>query len=394
MGAPTDSTGCDAQMLSSLPPLSEIVRQVRDQAHRGYRQNLVQHQLHRTQRALARMTRLSSAHQSVFRTMSECVRAQDKSRFAELDGAFRAVHDNCLRPITHPVDGTQQAPSFLDEMSQPCRAIVLQLLSRLRLDLTFITETLCALTHGGLLALLSKRSSWRTSSSVFAGSGPQSPQASKVMRTSVADDIRTVKLAMFGSPLETLVEYTRHMSHGENHHDDHALEIWAKICATFVVNQTPGCEKIIPAVLDIWAATLQWTGRSRLQCWLSQVLRDGAFLLESPEKQSYKTGVERRPEGQIDLGSRSEEFFRMAVDSFLDLLCDQRDGNIIPAPALEICRKVWRVMQQHPNRRQVFPSFVLIRWLTPFMSDCITFPEASLNMELHILGLTARRHTG
>ncbi|GAB1737087.1 hypothetical protein NU219Hw_g770t1 [Hortaea werneckii] len=165
-----------------------------------------------------------------------------------------------------------------------------------------------------------------------------------------------------------------------------SLDLWSTVCARLIVEQKPGSEKLVPAVLDIWTNSCHWPGKTRIELWIAETLRKGAFLLEQPSKQSFRIRAHGRPDPSADDEKKSEEFYSQATDALLELLADPSNVSVIPNKALEMCRAVWTKLQTSPGHQRGFPHFILTRWLfSSFLVQVVTLPEAfDIVSELHI----------
>ncbi|KAI7089454.1 hypothetical protein KC356_g2351 [Hortaea werneckii] len=142
----------------------------------------------------------------------------------------------------------------------------------------------------------------------------------------------------------------------------------------------PGSEKLVPAVMDIWTSSCDWPGKTRIDLWISETLRKGAFLMEQPSKQSFRIRVHGRPDSSADDEKKSEDFYSQATDALLDLLADPSNVSVIPNKALEMCRAIWTKLRTSPGHQRGFPHFILTRWLfSSFLVQVVTLPEVWLN---------------
>ncbi|KAI6957288.1 hypothetical protein KC329_g18026 [Hortaea werneckii] len=159
-----------------------------------------------------------------------------------------------------------------------------------------------------------------------------------------------------------------------------SLDLWSTVCARLIIEQKPGSEKLVPAVLDIWTSSCDWPGKTRIDLWIAETLRKGAFLMEQPSKQSFRIRVHGRPDSSADDEKKSEDFYSQATDALLDLLADPSDVSVIPNKALEMCRAIWTKLQTSPGHQRGFPHFILTRWLfSSFLVQVVTLPEVWLN---------------
>ncbi|KAI6870048.1 hypothetical protein KC334_g19109, partial [Hortaea werneckii] len=172
-----------------------------------------------------------------------------------------------------------------------------------------------------------------------------------------------------------------------------SLDLWSTVCARLIIEQKPGSEKLVPAVLDIWTSSCHWPGKTRIGLLIAETLRKGAFLLEQPSKQSFRIRVHGRPDSSADDEKKSEEFYSQATDALLELLADPSNVSVIPNKALEMCRAIWTKLQTSPGHQRGFPHFILTRWLfSSFLVQVVTLPEAfDIVCELHISDIARQR---
>ncbi|PIA91400.1 hypothetical protein CB0940_09730 [Cercospora beticola] len=378
------STAPSTNGFEDVACLSEITHLLRLQKYHKRRCLHAQEELHRLQIATAKAARLRLTAHSVQRTLAECIRAEDKSSFANLLHAFQHVCEDAAKTSHPPVPGANQSPvaakpfeSFLNDISSASRNVVLDLLAKLRYDGHFLAERISALTPKELNALLPERVVSRSSDSVFASS-TRTSRNSRPLGFAVDAQVDVLNAYAYGSPLEALI-----FGPGLPLLDDQAdrrrtTEVWATVCAKVITEQKPGSERLVPALLDIWSNFEPWLGKDRLETWMLQTLQRGAFVLEQPTKQTFRARVEGRPDVSAQDEARIEAFYAEATDSLLALFGDQHSPSVIPPGALSFCQAVSQKLRDSPQQRG-FPSFILTRWLfNSFIMDVINLPEAHM----------------
>ncbi|GAB1725245.1 hypothetical protein NU195Hw_g3996t1 [Hortaea werneckii] len=244
-----------------------------------------------------------------------------------------------------------------------------------------------------LLALLPENLAARSSDSVFGSStGSRSRVAAHL---GYLADVQTDMLSSgsFSSTLETMILSVRDLSMPQAIEERRSLDLWSTVCARLIIEQKPGSEKLVPAVLDIWTSSCHWPGKTRIGLWIAETLRKGAFLVEQPSKQSFRIRVHGRPDSSANDEKRSEEFYSQATDALLELLADPSNVSVIPNKALEMCRAIWTKLQTSPGHQRGFPHFILTRWLfSSFLVQVVTLPEAfDVVSELHISDIARQR---
>jgi hypothetical protein len=268
--------------------------------------------------------------------------------------------------------------SFVDALSAESRNVVLDFLTKVRHDGNFVADRLTALTHKELLSLLPDKGQSRSAESIF-GSSPRTSSRTSRHLGFVADG-QTELLSSFeyGSPLEALVLSVRGIAHPCLASDPIATDVWSTVCARLISEQKPGCEKFVPAVINVWAMSSPWPGKERLSMWISQVLQNGLFLFEQAKKQSFRVRTQGLSDPNADDEARTGQYYASSVNSLLSLLGEHNGASAIPEGALELCHAICRKLQSSQHHHQGFPNFVLTRWLfSSFLPDAITLPEAS-----------------
>ena len=367
----------------SLADLSHLLRLEKYQSRRCRR---AQNRLYQVHTAAARTRRLIHTARSVHRTLAECIKSEDKPSFVNLFNAFRDALSDCSE-LNHGCpdgdciddgDHSGYPSSFVDGLPTGCRHALLSFLTKTRQDGKFIADRLAALTHKELVTLLPEKGLPKSSDSVFGYSPRTSSRTSRHLGFIVDGQTELLSSLEFSSPLETLVHSVREIFCDSLQHDGFATDVWATACARLIAEQKPGMEKLVPAVVDLWASSSSWPGKDRLEIWISQTLQNGLFLLEQPSKQSFRLRVQGRQEPPVEDHVRAEKFYSEAVISLLALLGDPNGASVIPEGALDFCRATCHRLRQNSGHQLAFPSFIITRWLfSSFIPDAVTLPEAS-----------------
>lgn len=405
--APLTKTTTDSQDSSrtQVPTLSEAARPIgslveisrllRLQRYHQRRSLVAQEKLGRLQVAAARTVRLACAARSVQQTFAECIRLEDRTSFANLLNAFHDAADACLSPDDSgslemedlSPGSAGPAASFIDGLSLPSQTAILELLSKLRYDGSFLANRLDSLTQREILALLPDRTKSRSNESIVSGPNRNSARFSRPMGFLVDSQVELLASQGFGSPLETLICAPRSITKSDPVRETQSTEIWAQVCAQLIVNQKPGSEKLVPAIFDIFAGQSAWSGKERLEMWILQTLQRGSFILEPPDKQTFAAWMGGREGAASNSEARLELFFTKAVESLLDLLADSTGASVIPPGALRLSHAISHALHERPRHQHAFPQFVLKQWLLPsFLVDAITIPEVcSLRCSSHLI---------
>lgn len=373
-------------VLEPAPSLSELTHLLRTESFQRRKCRQIQQQVYSVSIIAARTARLAHTARSVQRTLAECIRLEDKQSFVNLFNAFNdTLSESCEPPKGNQEDGqiqNENSPgypaSFLDALSIDSRTTLLTFLARTRQDGNFIADRLAALSHQELIALLPGKGHSVLDNSIFGSSPRSSLRTSKHLGFVVDSQTELLSSYELASPLEVLVHSVRGISSGHLEDDDVTMDVWATVCARLISEQRPGVEKLVPAVLDIWAASSPWSGKERLELWLLQILQKGSFLLEQTQKQSFRVRIQGRQELRPFDDDRLEVFYVTAVDSLLRLLVDPAGASVIPEGVLKLCSMICNRLRQSPRHQRFFPNFVITRWLfSTFLLDTVALPEVS-----------------
>jgi hypothetical protein len=180
--------------------------------------------------------------------------------------------------------------------------------------------------------------------------------------------------------LEALIFGPQSLSTSGLSSDTRAMDVWSTVCARLISKQKPGCERIVPAILDTWAASFPWPGKDRLETWVLETLNRGAFLLDQPSRHTFKA----RSEGRADISTedelRTNAFYTQAVCDLLGLLADETGASLIPPGTLAMAQAIYENLSDAPGHQKGLPQFLVTRWLSSsFLVDAVTLPEVCVS---------------
>ncbi|EGP85120.1 uncharacterized protein MYCGRDRAFT_110582 [Zymoseptoria tritici IPO323] len=317
----------------TVTPLHEISRLLRQQKYHKSRSRYAEERLRHLQIAAARTNRLTCASRSVQHTLAECVKTEDKNSFVNLLHAFHDATDVILQapvPSTGPEHAKSSHGSFLEDLTPSSRTTIFDLMSKVRHDGPFLADQLGNLSQKELVALLPEWSSPRPNDSIFASSLRNSSRASRPLGFVVDAQVDLLSSYSYCSPLETLIFETQSLSSFGLASETRATDVWSTVCSRLISLQKPGSERLVPAVLDIWASSVPWPGKDRLEIWILETLNRGSFLLDLYTRHTFKARIEGRTEAPAEDELRTESFYSKAVNDLLDLLADTSSGSVIP----------------------------------------------------------------
>lgn len=365
------------------PSLASVGRILRLRKFHKRRHLDVEASLHCLQVSSARISRLTQTARSARRALADCIRAEDKKGFATIFNTFHEICDSFDSDSTLPRDTTSRSrtrtsgvsSSFLDVLPLDSQTDILQFLSCVRVDPGFLVDRIASLSHKELLALLPTHNV--ATESVFGSSSLG--QRRSWTPTSMSDLAQTVANRLRGvqdpDPLSTMVHSLQTVGDHDPAWAGHHTGLWADVCARLIIEQKPGSERFIPAVLDLWSHMRDWSGKQQLELWIMRTLQEGAFVLDRPSKQSFRMRVQGR-ESNGDDTARMDLFYHKAVLELLDCMSGSSGACAIPEGVLEMCKAILEKLGSSDKRRRAFPYFVLHRWFSAsFLTNVVTLPE-------------------
>jgi hypothetical protein len=375
-----------------VPSLLDLSQGLRSENHHRRECLQLQGQLHQVHLIAVRTTRLLHIARSIQRTLGECIKAEDKHSFVSLFNAFRDAVSGCLELPGSPDycapsegDCVGYPASYVDVLHASPRTTLLDFILKVKHDGSFIADRLAALTHKELVALLPEKGQSRSTESIFGSSPRTSSRTSKHLGFVADGQTDLLSSFDFSSPLETLVLAVRGLSNVPLYRDPVATEVWATVCARLISEHKPGSERLVPALIDLWAFSSGWPAKERLSLWMCDVLQDGVPLLEQDSKRSFRVRAGLRQDQDKQQEALAEGFYLDSVDSLLALLADPSGPSVIPEGARTFCHAICRRLDGSANHRHVFPNFVLNRWLfASFIPDALTLPEAGTSFQVKL----------
>lgn len=374
---PTDRARHDSCQRPSLADLAEQMRSDRDHARSC---STFQFDLYIAQVAAARTARLVHLAHVVECSLAECIRCEGKAGFVHLYDAFHEALADVSTPSNLPLaleaDHLTYPLSFVDALPSTSQQELMEFLSKVKYDSTFLGDRFASMSHREVLDLLPDKIASRSSDSVFGSS--QRPASRHSLHPEIAIDRQLDLLSSlsYASPLEALILSVRSPSLHSLMDDSVATDVWASVCARLIIEHRRDGAKLVPAIVDIWAASSPWNGKAELNLWILQTLQDGAFLLERPPNPTFIMHAQGRREHRPEDELRREAFYTRAVDSLLDLLADTSGPSIVPDGAIHMCAAIHARLSCSAALQAALPGFVGARWLAAsFLPDAVTMPE-------------------
>jgi hypothetical protein len=314
-------------------------------------------------------------------------RSDDKKTFSNLYNAVCNVKNSCDEIRKYAVleshwdigrskDDTTLDPgsyaTFMHEIPPETRDTLLNFLTQVRTDPEYLAARICSLTPSERSALTLFHQGMEAVDTVLPFHNSSRRNANPSRSSPHAP-----------SPVERLLSFQRHDPLSALMHTCFAnsagpesaehlrrTEIWATVCARLITaeNRT-GTDQFICAVLNMWAAMREWSGRSNLEWYLMKTLEDGQFLLERGQKNNGKNAEPRTAKDQI----ASEEFFDAAVKGLFEII-DDPTAEGIPDSVVELGSAILRKLD--PKRHSNTKRFLVSKWLFyDFLLNAIVHPE-------------------
>lgn len=385
----------------SLSELAALVRQWKQQERRLSRSRIRSHGLAVAHHLSSRLVRCES---SIRHGLLDASRSDDKQSFAILQQTFHGLRTSCetirrqalLNPDIDIVDHRSlDEPSlcnpdstFLHEIPSSTRDELLAFLSVLRSDPNFLTERLISLsaaeldaisiphhtTTGAGTVFASPTSSVRKSNSGYSlrgGPGPGAPD--RLLSFGRHDTFAILFSSLFAA------------SPGSGLEDARRTEICSTLFARLISEPRPGGERLLHRILDAYAGLRGWRLIHNLELFLMGVLRDGHFLVDSPEDHFPRSRVTIAGfhDGFV---SRGDGFLQTACRELFALLSQGQDSAGLPRGVLEVGSAAYSKINQNLHGASL-QRLIVHRW---FLGRYL--PHAILNPEVNSADLLDQRH--
>ena len=347
---------------TTLEELAHIVRLSKYQERKRANTRL---RLQRSLISTALSARLTRSGETAHRNLVESFRRDDKDSFASLYNAIHDVRKSCdevrryallepdleslsshglassdsLDTPTNSTAGLNQSkavPSFFHDISSDARGHFLEFMTQIRTNPDYLATRICALTSSELNALLTFHKGLEPVESVlpFHGrtSARQNPSTSS--RSPHNADIERLLSFQRHDPLSILIHACFANSAGpDSSEDKRRTDVWATTLARLISEPKSNSEQFLIAVLKIWTAMRDWSGKSNMEWYLMKLLKDGAFLLDRAEDQQG-TRINLSDWNHSDEVA-AKEFYNRAVNELFELV-DDDDATGIPEGLLEL----------------------------------------------------------
>ena len=332
--------------------------------------------------------RFLTVQRHLYRRMTDCFRSDKKNAFASLYS--KAMSYPSFEDLEAPVFGLEDTPgatrlealepssdsSWIQKLPPESRKSLMEFLTNVRNDPSFVAERICRLSESQLKRLARPHRLQAAADSViqpnrgygrYDSRGFQRSMAKPGDQTPSVDDLMS-------DPLMLLINGVFDSSGGSRSPEQlRQVKVWSSVCCTLIENTKPGSDEFCITVLNAFAEMSDWLLASRLELFLAELIASGEPLFEGVG--GHNRGfVQTLSPGQGDHAQLVSTFFEWAINCLLDLMVDDPHQSV-PSRALEMIRSVLnRIGNQ--ERRLTARNFFFLRWFcTSFLYNVIVFPE-------------------
>lgn len=277
----------------------------------------------------------------------------------------------------HDLEG--QSRSWIQKLPAANQDNIVEFISMIRTDRTFLSDCISRLSSSELHAL--------TSSYQFSGSGDSVLQ--NYIRTQSRNHGKDRAAGKLTSGIETLREFHQKdvifaLLHGV--FDDSAkqgsqeyllrTDIWSKACASLLTAGKQGSEDFVVIMLDAFSRFQEWKLKPKMEMYLMKLLSEGAFLLDPPLPADFKQPIEiQNAQAVIAISN----FFDKALQELFQLLADGQPQICVPDSALDFAHAILSQIQEPKIRLQARMSIATRWYFSSFISNIIIHPEVGHN---------------
>ncbi|KAI0453520.1 hypothetical protein F5B21DRAFT_279505 [Xylaria acuta] len=392
-----EDEGTTLQELAHLVRLSKY--QERKRAHTRIR-------LQRSLISTALSARLTRCGETTQRNLADLFRSGDTHMFAKVYDAIQDVRNSCdatrryalLEPDMEPLQSAGMASSetldhppsvagsisgspvnpFLADIDATSRETILHFLAQLRTNPDYLAARLCALSVAELQALTVFHVGLDPIESVLPFGNTQSSGRGSTSTANKSSASAVERLLSFQrhDPLSALIYTCFANSAGPDSAEDRRrTQVWSTACARLIQAAPVEYENVLVAIVNVWSAMRDWSGRSSMEWFIMKVLKDGAFLLDradDPQGNRFHDIGEWTTKDSI----RIEEFYDQVLDELFDLL-DDEDGTGIPEGVLELGNEILRHLQNiAPSKVDSTRHWFVYKWIfSNWLTAVLIHPE-------------------
>lgn len=357
----------------------DFAAQARLQEHHERRKQSLNARRRVLQRSISLSARLRRTSSWIQDGLVEISRHQDSAGFARVFSHAQDLVDICYSHWNNDLQGPDTAQSsdaltsspspFFDHLACPAQNDLLDLLSNLRSNPQFLIDRFRALSRSQVATLASKPR-WEAHEMFLASFSQDSGRSSQRQKRIQA---YSRNLEDYASSFERSnpLSFLLHNLYGHDIAPDSAesqlrLFMWSSVCARLLEIGADSYNVLYWQVLEAFSVMQEWSAKTRLELFLTDLLQRGAALLDVET-----TSINRRD--QLSTG-QAHEFFETAVLDLYWLLIDCRTG-LYPTGALDLAQAILGKLT-HPQAQSDFRSHFFHQWyINHFLKAAIMFPE-------------------
>ncbi|KAI1813941.1 hypothetical protein GGS20DRAFT_441617 [Poronia punctata] len=385
--------------------LQELAHLVRLSKYQERKRATTRIRLQRSLISTALSARLTRCGETTQRSLADFFRSGDTHMFARVYDAIQDVRNSCeatrrfalLEPDMDPlhlgmassetldnppsvagsISGSPVTP-FLAELSSGSREVILQFLAQIRTNPDYLASRLCALSVSELQALTVCHVGLDPIESVLPfgnaqSSGRGGPSVANKNSSSAVERLLSFQRH---DPLAALIYTCFANSAGPDSAEDRRrTQVWATACSRLISAAPVEYENVLVAIVNVWSAMRDWSGRANMEWFIMKVLKEGAFLLDRADD----------PQGNRfhDIGDwttkdsiRMEEFYDQVLDELFAIL-DDEDNTGIPEGVLELGNEVLRHLQGiAPSKVDSTRNWFVYKWIfSNWLTAVLIHPE-------------------
>ncbi|KAL9019509.1 MAG: hypothetical protein Q9185_003209 [Variospora sp. 1 TL-2023] len=301
-------------------------------------------------------------------------------------GSTGGLHLSVLEP-------EQSTPnSWFERLPQDSQDIIIGLLTRLRTDTYFLADRLSALSFGAFAEFCSTPYVSQSPNSVF-GVDHRRKASGYSRNNSFPEDVSLLgktRTLHEGEPFFVLFHSVFDSSCAVGTPEfSQRTKIWSTACAKIITEGKRGSDEFTLATLDAFSSGSAWSLAPRLEIYMSKILQDGAFLLDSVSKgpTNFRESLEIR---NANTAIASSQFFDRALKELLSILLSNTSATMMPDGLLDFIRSVLQGIPSSEIRSRA-RNFIVSKWyISSFLGRILAYPEAYGLLMTHHIGNKAR----
>lgn len=325
--------------------------------------------------------RLIQSRRQLLSELAKALRSEDQTGFIPIFQAFHNTEAACndydmtecsLPPDHGPKDSVANThiEPFLDHLPELSSDILTQFINKITSDPEFLVRHLLSLSVKNFDTLMKY----------------YSPSRQSVLRNDKNSQHAACKERPDSDSLDVFLDFGRRdcfflllqivSPPFSGNSVGYCVQYWGRVCAALIADRKPGANNFFVAVLNTWPVPEKLDNLQVLENWLLEVLRDGEFLLENPDKYSFR--MRAQPRDGIVHGDpdATDAFFTKSMNRLLELLRNTSVTNVIPKVTLQLCHAIATNLSDSPRQHQMTAYFVCTHWLfSSYLGNIIKNPE-------------------